>query len=63
MIVEGASEFAGFLSGFDIERRKRKLGSSWRKWKIKYKFLMSLGQGRPTQDCNSNCDSERVVDL
>jgi hypothetical protein len=47
VIVEVASEFAGCLSGFDIERRKRKLDSSWRKWKTKYKFLMSLGQGRP----------------
>jgi hypothetical protein len=63
MIVEGASEFAGFLSGFDIERRKRKLESSWRKWRIKYKFLMSLVQGRLAQDCNSNCDCEHVVDL
>jgi hypothetical protein len=43
MIVEAASEIVGFLSGFDIERRKRKLESSWRKWKTKYKFLMSLG--------------------
>ena len=38
VIVEVASEFAGFLSGFDIERRKRKLGVHGGNGRLNTKF-------------------------
>jgi hypothetical protein len=38
VIVEAASEFVGFLSGFDIERRKRKLGVHGGNGRLNTKF-------------------------